>query len=117
VYQIPTDGDIPSESLSLALQRVFYHLQTSNQPVGTTELTKSFGWKSLDSFMQHDVQEFSRILQDKLEIKMKVGSPSGLWAQLIIAGYTGGRCDPEVVQGADEELHPVHQRQFRVIGG
>jgi hypothetical protein len=42
---------------------------------GTTELTKSFGWKSLDSFMQHDVQEFSRILQDKLEIKMKVGSP------------------------------------------
>ncbi|RXK41314.1 ubiquitin carboxyl-terminal hydrolase 7 [Tremella mesenterica] len=75
VYQIPTDGDIPSESLSLALQRVFYHLQTSNQPVGTNELTKSFGWKSLDSFMQHDVQEFSRILQDKLEIKMK-GTPA-----------------------------------------
>jgi ubiquitin carboxyl-terminal hydrolase 7 len=25
--------------------------------------------------MQHDVQEFSRILQDKLEIKMKVGRP------------------------------------------
>ncbi|WVQ73689.1 hypothetical protein IAR50_003269 [Cryptococcus sp. DSM 104548] len=75
VYQIPTEDDIPSESLALALQRVFYHLQTSNQPVGTTELTKSFGWKSLDSFMQHDVQEFSRILQDKLEIKMK-GTPA-----------------------------------------
>lgn len=75
VYQIPTDQDIPSESLALALQRVFYHLQTSNQPVGTTELTKSFGWKSLDSFMQHDVQEFSRILQDKLEAKMK-GTPA-----------------------------------------
>lgn len=73
VYQIPTDGDVPSESLSLALQRVFYHLQTSSQPVGTTELTKSFGWKSLDAFMQHDVQEFSRILQDKLEMRMKVG--------------------------------------------
>lgn len=39
---------------------------------GTTELTKSFGWKSLDSFLQHDVQEFSRVLQDKLESKMKV---------------------------------------------
>ncbi|WVO13321.1 hypothetical protein L204_100935 [Cryptococcus depauperatus] len=75
VYQIPTENDIPSESLPLALQRVFYHLQTSSQPVGTTELTKSFGWKSLDSFMQHDVQEFSRILQDKLEIKMK-GTPA-----------------------------------------
>jgi len=72
VYQIPTEDDNPSESVALALQRVFYHLQTSDQPVGTTELTKSFGWKSLDSFMQHDVQEFNRVLQDKLETKMKV---------------------------------------------
>ncbi|GMK58352.1 hypothetical protein CspeluHIS016_0503840 [Cutaneotrichosporon spelunceum] len=72
VYQIPTDRkDLPSENLSLALQRVFYQLQTSDQPVSTTELTKSFGWKSYDSFMQHDVQEFSRILQDRLEEKMK----------------------------------------------
>ncbi len=36
-------------------------------------MTKSFGWKSLDSFLQHDVQEFNRVLQDKLEMKMKVG--------------------------------------------
>jgi ubiquitin carboxyl-terminal hydrolase 7 len=42
---------------------------------GTTELTKSFGWKSLDSFLQHDVQEFNRVLQDKLESKMKVTCP------------------------------------------
>ncbi|KAL1410390.1 ubiquitin-specific protease ubp15 [Vanrija albida] len=76
VYQIPTtEQDIPSECLPLALQRVFYHLQTSSQPVGTTELTQSFGWDSLDSFMQHDVQEFSRILQDKLEVQMK-GTPA-----------------------------------------
>ena len=40
--------------------------------IGTTELTKSFGWKSLDSFLQHDVQEFNRVLTDKLESKMKV---------------------------------------------
>ena len=40
--------------------------------LGTIELTKSFGWKSLDSFLQHDVQEFNRVLQDKLEMKMKV---------------------------------------------
>lgn len=92
VYQIPTEDDAPTESVALALQRVFYHLQTSNEPVGklhslcfspyrrssrvnetgTTELTKSFGWKSLDSFLQHDVQEFNRVLQDKLESKMKV---------------------------------------------
>lgn len=41
---------------------------------GTTELTKSFGWKSLDSFLQHDVQEFNRVLQDKLESKMKAST-------------------------------------------
>jgi hypothetical protein len=40
---------------------------------GTTELTRSFGWTSLDSFLQHDVQEFSRVLLDKLESKMKAG--------------------------------------------
>lgn len=34
VYQIPTENDVPTESLPLALQRVFYHLQTSDQPVG-----------------------------------------------------------------------------------
>ena len=34
VYQIPTEDDVPHESVALALQRVFYHLQTSDQPVG-----------------------------------------------------------------------------------
>ena len=34
VYQIPTEDDHPTESVPLALQRVFYHLQTSDQPVG-----------------------------------------------------------------------------------
>lgn len=84
VYQIPTEGDTPTESLPLALQRVFYHLQTSDQPVGTTELTKSFGWKSVESFMQHDVQEFSRILQEKLETKMKGTPAEGAVAKLFM---------------------------------
>ncbi|EKM55554.1 uncharacterized protein PHACADRAFT_256265 [Phanerochaete carnosa HHB-10118-sp] len=84
VYQIPTEDDLPTESVSLALQRVFYHLQTSDQPVGTTELTKSFGWKSLDSFLQHDVQEFNRVLQDKLETKMKGTKAEGAIAKLFV---------------------------------
>ncbi|CAK5277441.1 unnamed protein product [Mycena citricolor] len=82
VYQIPTEDDSPTESVALALQRVFYHLQNSDQPVGTTELTKSFGWKSLDSFLQHDVQEFNRVLQDKLESKMK--ATEGAIAKLFV---------------------------------
>ncbi|OSC99045.1 cysteine proteinase [Trametes coccinea BRFM310] len=84
VYQIPTEDDHPTESVPLALQRVFYHLQTSDQPVGTTELTKSFGWKSLDSFLQHDVQEFNRVLQDKLESKMKGTKAEGAIQKLFV---------------------------------
>ncbi|KAG0139390.1 hypothetical protein CROQUDRAFT_111631 [Cronartium quercuum f. sp. fusiforme G11] len=84
VYQIPTEND-GVESVPLALQRVFYQLQTSDQPVGTTELTRSFGWKSLDAFLQHDVQEFSRVLQDKLENKMK-GTPADGSIQKLFAG-------------------------------
>jgi ubiquitin carboxyl-terminal hydrolase 7 len=84
VYQIPTEDELPTESVSLALQRVFYHLQTSDQPVGTTELTKSFGWKSNDSFYQHDVQEFNRVLQDNLESKMKGTKAEGAIAKLFV---------------------------------
>ncbi|KAI7906203.1 uncharacterized protein BX663DRAFT_499233 [Cokeromyces recurvatus] len=75
VYQIPTEKDEPTKSVALALQRCFYNLQYASDPVGTTELTKSFGWDSLDAFMQHDVQEFNRVLQDNLEEKMK-GTPA-----------------------------------------
>ena len=31
-------------------------MQFSDKAVGTKKLTKSFGWETLDSFMQHDVQ-------------------------------------------------------------
>ncbi|CAB1350298.1 unnamed protein product, partial [Coregonus sp. 'balchen'] len=61
VYMMPTEGDDSSKSVPLALQRVFYELQHSDKPVGTKKLTKSFGWETLDSFMQHDVQELCRV--------------------------------------------------------
>ena len=53
VYQIPTDKDIPSESLALALQRVFYHLQTSGQPVSkyTASPSSLGGWRKLTSLL------------------------------------------------------------------
>lgn len=68
---MPTEGDDSSKSVPLALQRVFYELQHSDKPVGTKKLTKSFGWETLDSFMQHDVQELCRVLLDNVENKMK----------------------------------------------
>lgn len=52
---------------------------------GTTELTKSFGWDAADSFMQHDVQEFNRVLCDKLETKMK-GTPVEGTINLLLEG-------------------------------
>ncbi|KAF6007681.1 hypothetical protein HII13_004352 [Brettanomyces bruxellensis] len=83
VYQIPTQDEIKfnldsfreyleqPKSVSLALQRIFYNLQTSDKPIDTMELTDSFGWTSADAFTQHDVQEMNRILMDKLESRMK----------------------------------------------
>ncbi|KAF9100159.1 hypothetical protein BGX27_000461 [Mortierella sp. AM989] len=84
VFEIPTAEDEPSKSVALALQRVFYQLATSNQSIGTTELTKSFGWNSLESFMQHDVQEFNRVLQDNLEGKMKGTAAEGAIQKLFV---------------------------------
>ncbi|KAG9160409.1 hypothetical protein Leryth_008815 [Lithospermum erythrorhizon] len=72
VYHMPTtENDIPTGSIPLALQSLFYKLQYSDTSVATKELTKSFGWDTYDSFMQHDVQELNRVLSEKLEDKMK----------------------------------------------
>ncbi|KAL7064088.1 hypothetical protein AAHC03_05089 [Spirometra sp. Aus1] len=71
VFLMPTESDDASTSIPLALQRVFYELQFSNRAVGTKKLTRSFGWESLDSFMQHDAQELCRVLLDNMESKMK----------------------------------------------
>ena len=111
MYQIPTEDDHPTESVALALQRVFYHLQTSDQPVGTTELTKSFGWKSLDSFLQHDVQEFNRVLQDKLESKMKVyGELRQRNRSYSSVGYQSRRGHQQTFRWKNEQLYQMCQR-------
>lgn len=69
VYQIP--GDESGTAVPGALQRMFYMMLTSQSPVSTMELTRSFGWDTLDAFMQHDIQELNRVLMDKLETAMK----------------------------------------------
>ncbi|KAI4299933.1 hypothetical protein L6164_033353 [Bauhinia variegata] len=62
---------MPSGSIPLALQSLFYKLQYSDTSIATKELTKSFGWDIYDSSMQHDVQELNKVLCEKLEDKMK----------------------------------------------
>ncbi|KAK8918564.1 Ubiquitin carboxyl-terminal hydrolase 13 [Platanthera zijinensis] len=84
VYHMPTtENDIPSTSIPLALQSLFYKLQYSASSVSTKELTKSFGWDTYDSFMQHDVQELNRVLCEKLEDKMKGTVVEGSIQQLF----------------------------------
>ncbi|EQC33787.1 hypothetical protein SDRG_08471 [Saprolegnia diclina VS20] len=75
VYDTPTADEDSATSVVLALQRVFYRLETADKAVSTKELTKSFGWSHMDAFTQHDVQELYRILCDRLEEKMK-GTPA-----------------------------------------
>ncbi|XP_026420623.1 ubiquitin carboxyl-terminal hydrolase 13-like [Papaver somniferum] len=73
VYHMPTtENDLASGgSIPLALQTLFYKLQFGKNSVSTEELTKSFGWNTQESFMQRDVKELSRVLCEKLEIRMK----------------------------------------------
>ena len=84
VYDIPTEKEQANSSVSLALQRVFLKLQSSNDAVSTMELTKSFGWNSIESFMQHDIQEFNRVLQENLEGKMKGTKSEGTIEYLFL---------------------------------
>ncbi|CAK9866222.1 unnamed protein product [Sphagnum jensenii] len=84
VYHMPTtENDMPSNSIPLALQSLFYKLQYSDMSVSTKDLTKSFGWDTYDSFMQHDVQELNRVLCEKLEDKMKGTAVEGTIQQLF----------------------------------
>ncbi|XP_062204285.1 ubiquitin C-terminal hydrolase 12-like isoform X3 [Phragmites australis] len=84
VYHMPTtENDMPSGSIPLALQSLFYKLQYSDNSIATKELTKSFGWDTYDSFMQHDVQELNRVLCEKLEDKMKGTVVEGTIEQLF----------------------------------
>lgn len=72
IYDMPTTGnEDPHTSIPLNIQRLFCQLQFSDKPCSTVGLTKSFGWDSEDAFQQHDIEEFSRVLIDNLEKKMK----------------------------------------------
>uniref|UniRef100_A0A0D3EUJ2 ubiquitinyl hydrolase 1 n=1 Tax=Oryza barthii TaxID=65489 RepID=A0A0D3EUJ2_9ORYZ len=84
VYHMPTtENDTPCGSIPLALQSLFCKLQHSDNSVSTKELTKSFGWDTVDSFLQHDVQELNRVLCEKLENKMKGTTVEGTIQQLF----------------------------------
>lgn len=84
VYKMPIDEtEKPQDSIPLALMRVFYRLQFDKGAVDTKELTKSFGWDTIDSFLQHDVQELARVLIENLEKKMEKTDQKEVMKQLF----------------------------------
>ncbi|EPS37721.1 hypothetical protein H072_8604 [Dactylellina haptotyla CBS 200.50] len=83
VYQIPTENE-KTDNSALTLQRLFYLLETSNDALGTNELTKSFGWETKHIFEQQDVQELCRILMEKLEEKMKGSEAENALAKMFV---------------------------------
>jgi len=104
-----TDGEDPENSIPLSLQRIFYKLQYSDASVSTKQLTKSFGWDTYDTFMQHDVQELNRVLVDKLEEKMRATSVEGTMAHLFRGKFTNYvRCvNVEDVSTRDEDFYDL----------
>ncbi len=76
-YDVEVEGD-EKDCIPLQLQKLFGTLQlTSRRAVGTTLLTKSFQWTSVDAFRQHDVQELMRVLLDALERALRAsGHPT-----------------------------------------
>lgn len=83
VYQIPTEDDIPSQSVALALQILFFKLQLSDTSVATEDLTKSFGWSTDDSLTQHDVHELNIMFSVNLENKMQGTIVEGTMRELF----------------------------------
>ncbi|KFA48120.1 hypothetical protein S40293_09283 [Stachybotrys chartarum IBT 40293] len=83
IYEIPTEDDQSMQNSAYTLQRLFYLLQTSEQAVSTSELTKSFGWETRHIFEQQDVQELSRKLMERMEEKMKGTTAENVLPQLF----------------------------------
>lgn len=70
-YDPAVHGD-EQDCIPLQLQRLFGQLQLSDRVyVDTTALTRSFQWDWRDSFLQHDAQEFCRVLFDAIEDSVK----------------------------------------------
>ena len=76
-----------SKNIPLNLKLLFARMQLKygNKAVSTEDLTTSFGWDHPQTFMQHDVQEFSRVLLNNLEEKLK-GTPLEYSIKYIFGG-------------------------------
>ncbi|KAJ4454523.1 putative Ubiquitin carboxyl-terminal hydrolase 13 [Paratrimastix pyriformis] len=80
------DSARPEHTLLLVTRTQASHTTAAGEifhSVATTDLTESFGWTTLDSFTQHDVQELNRVLMDNLLEKMKSTPMDGTVSRLF----------------------------------
>lgn len=115
IYNLPADSVDCTKSIILALQRLFYELQTGSIVPNTKKLTQSFGWETLESFMQHDVQEFLRILLDKIELKMRNTNLEGTIPRLF-SGQMSSFIRCKNVQFTSTRLETFYDIQLNVKG-
>jgi ubiquitin C-terminal hydrolase len=110
VYQMPTTGtEDPKTSIPLNLQRLFCRMQLGTKPCSTRPLTRSFGWGDQQGIVQHDTQEFCRVLMDNLETKMKNTPLQGRIAELFrgrFRSYIRG-VHVDFQSGAEEEFYDL----------
>jgi hypothetical protein len=88
VYEMPTTGSEDlATSIPLNLQRLFCRMQLGTKPCSTRPLTRSFGWDESQSIIQHDTQEFCRVLMDNLENEMRNARLEGRVATLFCGKF------------------------------
>jgi len=77
-----------TDSIPYQLQLLFAKLQMRESPYcDTSGLTKSFQWDIRDSFQQHDVQEFCRVLFDAIEESVKGTDQEKMITELYEGDY------------------------------
>lgn len=68
IYGIPIDTESGNESFLFWLKYIFCALQTNKLPkITTKKMIKSFSWDGINETDQQDVQEFLRLLLDRIE--------------------------------------------------
>ncbi|EAY11931.1 Clan CA, family C19, ubiquitin hydrolase-like cysteine peptidase [Trichomonas vaginalis G3] len=85
IYSINTTNEDHRTSIVFNLQRLFALMEMSPYAVSTEELTVSFGWNEADTNVQHDIEEFSRVLMDAIKSKLE-GTPEAAEIQKMFCG-------------------------------
>ncbi|PGH16127.1 hypothetical protein AJ79_01894 [Helicocarpus griseus UAMH5409] len=103
VYQLPLNDVSKKNTLLWALQRLFYSLQSDDKPVSALELTRAMGWGPRHLFMQQDVCEMIRVLQEQFE-----HAPEASSLETKLTDIFCGKMKSSVIVKGDEQSRLEH---------